>query len=134
MTNTAGLASERTAIRAFVEAQIRPHAERFDREECISPALIHGLGHEGYLGFTVPERWGGQGKSMTALGVLNEEVGRGCSSVRSLLTVHSMVSHAILRWGDEPMRSRWLPQLASGRTIAAFALSEQNAGSDARSE
>jgi glutaryl-CoA dehydrogenase (non-decarboxylating) len=129
--SNADLASERTAFRTFVEAQIRPHAERFDHEECVPPALIHCLGREGYLGFTVPERWGGKGKSMTAFGVLNEEVGRGCSSVRSLLTVHSMVSQAILRWGNEPMRSRWLPELASGQTIAAFALSEQNAGSDA---
>src|SRR5262249_52392823 len=64
-------------------------------------------------------------------GVLNEEFGAACSSVRSLLTVHGMVSHAILRWGNQAMRGRWLPELAIGRTLAAFALSEANAGSDA---
>jgi alkylation response protein AidB-like acyl-CoA dehydrogenase len=70
---------------------------------------------------------------MISFGLLHEEVGRGCSSLRSLLTVHSMVSYAVLRWGSSRLKDTWLPQLAQGGAIAAFALSEPKVGSDARS-
>ncbi len=69
---------------------------------------------------------------MITFGILNEEFGRGCSSLRSLLTVHSMVTYAIQRWGDRRQKETWLPRLATGEVTGAFALSEPNAGSDAR--
>jgi alkylation response protein AidB-like acyl-CoA dehydrogenase len=64
-------------------------------------------------------------------GLLNEELGRACSSVRSLVTVHSMACHAVLRWGSRAQKERWLPRLASGSALGAFALSEPDVGSDA---
>jgi len=70
---------------------------------------------------------------MITYGLLSEEVGRGCSSLRSLLTVHSMVAHALCKWGNQSQKEHWLPKLASGECIAAFALSELNVGSDAKS-
>lgn len=70
--------------------------------------------------------------NMVTFGLLNEEFGRGCSSLRSLLTVHSMVEYAILRWGNQRQKESWLPRLATGELIGAFALSEPNAGSDAQ--
>jgi alkylation response protein AidB-like acyl-CoA dehydrogenase len=63
--------------------------------------------------------------------VVHEEVGRGCSSVRSLLTVHTMASWALLRWGSAEQIQRWAPELAAGRVLGAFCLSEPGAGSDA---
>jgi alkylation response protein AidB-like acyl-CoA dehydrogenase len=66
-----------------------------------------------------------------SFGLLNEELGRGCSSLRSLLTVHSMASHAVLRWGSRAQKKRWLAPLARGEAIGAFALSEPDVGSDA---
>lgn len=66
------------------------------------------------------------------IGILNEEVGRGCSSVRSLLTVQGMVGFAILRWGTEQQRQHWLPGLAAGTTLGSFGLTEPNVGSDAK--
>jgi alkylation response protein AidB-like acyl-CoA dehydrogenase len=70
---------------------------------------------------------------MITFGLLHEEMGRGCSSIRSLLTVHSMVTHALLRWGSKQQKAFWLPKLATGEIIGAFALSEPNVGSDAKS-
>ncbi|WP_307416472.1 acyl-CoA dehydrogenase family protein [Paenibacillus sp. W2I17] len=67
------------------------------------------------------------------IGILNEEVGRGCSSVRSLLTVQGMVGLAILRWGTEQQRQYWLPALATGTTLGSFGLTEPSVGSDAKS-
>jgi len=69
---------------------------------------------------------------MIEFGLLNEELGRGCSSIRSLLTVHSMVALTVWRWGTEAQKAQWLEKLRQGQAIAAFALTEPEAGSDAR--
>ncbi len=122
----------RDACRSFVNAEIAPHANRFDREERLPRELLGRVASEGYLGFTLPEEYGGGGRGMCAFGLVCEEVGRGCSSVRSLLTVHGMVGHALQRWGSRRQKQHWLPRLASGSTLAAFALTEPNVGSDAQ--
>ncbi len=118
-------------FRAFAAERIAPYADSWDRDERTPPELIRELAGRGYLGALVPEDRGGAGMDMLTFGVLNEELGRACSSVRSLLTVHSMVEQALLKWGRPAQRERWLPRLAAGETIGAFALSEPNAGSDA---
>lgn len=110
-----------------------PHADRWDREGRIPRELIARLARAGYLGALVPAEYGGSALDMVTYGLLNEEVGRGCSSVRSLLTVHGMVQYAIHRWGNDAQRARWLPRLASGEVIGTFGLSEPTAGSDAAS-
>ncbi|MEK8173924.1 acyl-CoA dehydrogenase family protein [Streptomyces sp. M19] len=63
-------------------------------------------------------------------GLLNEETGRACSSVRSLVTVHSMAARAVARWGTHAQREHWLPRLATGAAVGAFAMTEPGAGSD----
>lgn len=120
------------AFRAFVDEEIFPHADRFDREERISAELIGKMAEKGYLGTILPKEYGGLGLNMVTYGLLNEEIGRACSSTRSLLTVHGMVSYAIFRWGSQQQKEVWLPRLASGEVIAAFALTEPNIGSDAK--
>jgi glutaryl-CoA dehydrogenase (non-decarboxylating) len=70
---------------------------------------------------------------MITYGLLTEEIAKGCSSVRSLLTVHDMVAHAIHRWGSKAQRERYLPAMARGEILGALALSEPGAGSDAKS-
>jgi hypothetical protein len=67
---------------------------------------------------------------MLSFGLLNEAIGRGCASLRSLLTVHGMVCRALVRWGTREQQTHWLPRLADGRNIAAFALTEPERGSD----
>lgn len=123
----------RAEFRAFVAAEIAPHADRWDREAATPAALIDQLRERGYLGSNVAREWGGAGRDMIAYGLLTEEIGRGCSSVRSLLTVHDMVAHAIQRWGSPAQKQRYLPAMARGEILGALALSEPEAGSDAKS-
>lgn len=119
-------------FRAFVQAEIQPEADRYDREERVPLEIIQRMARRGYLGAIIPREYGGSEMDMVTFGLLNEAIGRGCSSLRSLLTVHSMVAYAILRWGSSEQKARWLTRLASGETIAAFGLSEPEVGSDAK--
>ncbi|WP_329376717.1 acyl-CoA dehydrogenase family protein [Streptomyces sp. NBC_01351] len=121
----------RKEFRAVVDAEIAPHAARFDREQSIPANVLRRIGELGWWGAILPVEAGGSGMDMVTLGELHEEVGRGCSSVRSLLTVHSMAAYAVSRWGSEGQRARWLPLLARGEAIGAFCLTEPEAGSDA---
>jgi glutaryl-CoA dehydrogenase (non-decarboxylating) len=123
----------RSEVRAFVESEIAPHAGRWDREEATPREIIGKLVERGWLGSMVPAEHGGRGLDMISYGVLTEEIGRGCSSIRSLLTVHDMVCRGILRWGSQAQKESWLPRLARGEVLGAFALSEPEAGSDAMS-
>ncbi|HET6762762.1 MAG TPA: acyl-CoA dehydrogenase family protein, partial [Longimicrobiaceae bacterium] len=123
----------RAAFRAFTDREVVPHAAAWDRAERISPGVIRGLAEEGWLGAILPVEVGGAGMDMPTFAALNEELGRGCSSVRSLITVHSMLSFAVQRWGSRAQKERWLPSLASGERIGAFALTEPEIGSDAAS-
>ncbi|HLG63732.1 MAG TPA: acyl-CoA dehydrogenase family protein [Ktedonosporobacter sp.] len=124
---------DQAAFKAFVQEEIVPRANRYDQEESTPPDLIEKVARMGYLGALAPREYEGSGMDMITFGLLAEELGRGCSSIRSLLTVHSMVIHAILRWGSHSLKELWLPRLATGKTIGAFGLSEPNAGSDAQS-
>lgn len=117
-------------FRSFVNQNIIPYADQWDREAKTPRSIIEKLAERGYLGSIVPKEYNGIGMDMITFGILNEELGRGCSSIRSLLTVHSMVIQSILRWGTNDQKDKWLPKLASGKTIGAFCLSEPNTGSD----
>jgi alkylation response protein AidB-like acyl-CoA dehydrogenase len=121
----------RDEVRAFVAAEIAPHAGRWDREEAIPGELIAKLRERGWLGSLITPEWGGRGQEMISYGLMTEEIGRGCSSVRSLLTVHDMAAHAVQRFGTKEARERFLPAMARGEILGALALSEPNAGSDA---
>ncbi|GAA6624127.1 acyl-CoA dehydrogenase family protein [Scytonema sp. NUACC26] len=120
-------------FRAFVNSEVIPYANSYDQEERTPTKLIEKLAQHGYLGAVLPKEFGGKAMNTIAYGLLNEEIGRGCSSLRSLLTVHCMVAHALCKWGNKSQKDYWLPKLASGEVIAAFALSEPNVGSDAKS-
>ena len=130
---TAGQRAARDEFRAFAQAEIAPFADRWDREEAIPRELIDKLAGRGWLGAHVPQEHGGAGMDMITYGLLTEEIGRACSSTRSLLTVHDMACQAILRWGSRAQRAGWLPKLSRGEVLGAFALSEPQAGSDAMS-
>lgn len=121
------------AFRTFVQQEIVPEADRYDQEEITPPDLIRKVARMGYLGALAPHEYAGAEMDMITFGLLSEELGRGCSSIRSLLTVHSMVIHAIWRWGHRQLKAAWLPRLATGAAIGAFGLSEPHVGSDAQS-
>lgn len=122
----------RAEARAFVEREIAPHAGQWDRDEAIPREIVDKLVERGWLGSMVPAEHGGKGLDQISYGVLTEEIGRGCSSVRSLLTVHDMACQGILRWGSKAQKEKYLGRLAKGEILGAFALSEPNAGSDAK--
>lgn len=118
---------------SFVDEEIVPNADRYDNEEYMPPEMISRLAGKGYLGASIPEKFGGGGMNMVTFGLLCEEVGRGSISLLSLLTVHGMVSQALTKWGSPAQRERWLPKLASGEVIGALGLTEPKVGSDAKS-
>ncbi len=122
--------TDRCTARAFVDTYITPYADAYDRKGRVPEELLERIAAAGLWAPFLPTTVGGAGMDMVTLGEVHEEVGRGCSSVRSLLTVHTMVSWAVQRWGSPAQRERWTPSLASGATVAAFCLSEPGAGSD----
>ncbi|GAA4552128.1 acyl-CoA dehydrogenase family protein [Amycolatopsis samaneae] len=123
-------ARSRASFREFVDTAVAPYADRFDRDQKIPAEVLRQVAGRGYWGAVLPATDGGSGMDMVTLGVLHEEIGRGCSSLRSLLTVHTMAAWALRRWGTTEAREHWLPGLASGDTLGAFCLTEPAAGSD----
>ncbi|HYP26946.1 MAG TPA: acyl-CoA dehydrogenase family protein [Blastocatellia bacterium] len=121
------------AFREFARTNVAPHAGEFDQQESLPAELIKKVAAQGYLGATVPEASGGRQVDSITFGLLNEEIGRACSSLRSLLTVHCMSTHAVYRWGSKHLKERFIPRMASGETVTAFALTEPDVGSDAKS-
>ena len=120
------------SCQAFVDQHIVPYANEWDVQEDTPREIIELLAARGYLGAAVPAEWGGLGLDAMSLGILHEQVGRGCSSIRSLLTVHGMVCLAIARFGTKQQKDKWLPKLAAGELIGAVGLTEPNVGSDAK--
>lgn len=108
-----------------------PFAGEWDREGRTPRHVVERMAQAGFLAAAVPAELGGGGMDAVTFGLLNEELGRGCSSIRSLVTVHSMACHAVVRWGSRAQKEAWLPRLARGELIGAFGLSEPNVGSDA---
>jgi glutaryl-CoA dehydrogenase (non-decarboxylating) len=125
--------SEQAAYKSFVDEEVIPVADQCDQQERVPRELINRIARRGYLGALAPKAAGGVGMDMITFGLLNEELGRGCSSLRSLLTVHSMVAQTISRWGSGGQKERWMRRLATGEDLAAFGLTEPDVGSDARS-
>lgn len=123
----------RLRFREFVQAKVSPYAPVWDREERIPSETIEYMQANGYLGSPLPAECGGGGMDAITYGLLTEEIGRGCSSLRSLLTVHDMVALAIWRWGSRELKAKVARPVASGETRCALALSETEAGSDAAS-
>jgi glutaryl-CoA dehydrogenase (non-decarboxylating) len=123
----------RAGFAAFVDREVAPFAGEWDRAAATPADVIGRVTGAGYLGALLPREVGGQGMDWVSFGLLNEELGRGCSSIRSLITVHSMCSFAVQRWGGRELKERLLPRLASGEVVGAFGLSEPEVGSDAAS-
>jgi glutaryl-CoA dehydrogenase (non-decarboxylating) len=117
----------------FSNNKIAPFAKNNDINETLDGSIVKSMVEEGYLGSMIPEEYGGRGFDSVTIGLLNEEVGKVCSATRSLLTVHGMVAIAINKWGTLAQKELWLPKLAKGEVIGAFALTEPEAGSDANS-
>lgn len=111
-----------------------PLAARTDREHRYPEEAIATAARLGLLGITIPEEYGGGGMGHGAFAILVEEVASVCASTAVIIDVHTSVGmEPILNFGTEAQKRRWLPRLASGEAIGAFALTEPGAGSDAAS-
>jgi alkylation response protein AidB-like acyl-CoA dehydrogenase len=120
-------------FKRFVALNVEPFAEQWDRDQKIPDSAISKLAHCGYFACSLPPDYGGQGWDLVTFGLLNEAFGKGSSALTGVLTVQAMVSMALLKWGTADQKRKWLPPLATGETIGAFALTEPGAGSDLHS-
>ncbi|MEU5851561.1 acyl-CoA dehydrogenase family protein [Saccharopolyspora shandongensis] len=115
----------------FVDAEIVPHVRDWDRREEVDLGIVRKLGELGFLGLTLPEEYGGVEADMVSYALVIEELGRGDSSVRGIVSVSlGLVSKSIATYGTEEQKRRWLPMLTSGEGLGCFALTEPDAGSD----
>ncbi|WP_068773797.1 acyl-CoA dehydrogenase family protein [Paenibacillus sp. FJAT-26967] len=128
---TAGQLEAKEKFESFAKTCIEPYARQMDSMQETPDEVLSSLRQGGYLGANISEQYGGKGWDSMMLSFLHEEIGKSCSSIRSLLTVHGMVAYAIQKWGSPEQKKRWLPDLASGVKTGAFALTEKDAGSDA---
>jgi butyryl-CoA dehydrogenase len=124
----------RETARAFAEAEVAPTADRRDREHAFPRKEFDAAAELGFAGMLVPEDLGGTALGTLALALVIEELSRACASTGVTISVHnSLVCSPVLRHGTPEQKRQWLPRLASGELLGAYALSEANAGSDAAS-
>ena len=118
------------AVRAFADTHI--DAAAIDRDADIPRSVIDGLAELGVLGMAAPREWGGQGFSQMGYCRIMEVIGGHCAATAVFVNAHHSIGlRALVLFGTPEQQARWLPPLASGEKLAAFALTEEQAGSDA---
>ncbi|WP_329519179.1 acyl-CoA dehydrogenase family protein [Spirillospora sp. NBC_01491] len=132
------LSDEQDALRRlaaeFADREIAPHAGAWDRAESVDRAIVGRLGEIGFLGMTLPEEHGGSGGDHLSYCLVLEELGRGDSAVRGIVSVSlGLVAKSISGYGDDAQKREWLPRLTAGEALGCFALTEPGTGSDAAS-
>src|SRR3954470_12473655 len=119
-----------TELRRFLNADLDP--AEIDRQADIPRTVIDGLGRIGVLGLTAPKEYGGHGVLQMANCKVLEELGSRCASTSVFVNAHHSIGiRALLLFGTHEQKQKWLPKLVSGEQLAAFALTEEKAGSDA---
>src|SRR6266480_1341981 len=117
-------------LRQFLDEHLDP--AEIDRNADIPSSVIDGLGRVGVLGMTAPKEYGGHGFSQMAKRKILEEIGRRCASTSVFVNAHNSIGiRALLLFGTDEQKRRWLPKLVTGEQLGAFALTEKEAGSDA---
>ncbi|HEV2010215.1 MAG TPA: acyl-CoA dehydrogenase family protein, partial [Candidatus Limnocylindria bacterium] len=125
----------RETAREFTENEIVPRARDNDRNSHFDTDLVAKMAAQGYLGAIVPRDYGGAGLDYLTYGLVVEEIGRGCSAMRTVISVQtSLVCSSILRWGSEEQKEHYLPRLCSGEWLGCFGLTEPDTGSDAANQ
>lgn len=122
----------RDMARDFARAEIAPKAEAWEQAGWIGDDTVTQLGELGLLGMIVPEQWGGTYIDYVAYALAVEEISAGDGAIGALMSIHSSVGCGpILKYGTPEQQDEWLPDLAAGRAIGCFALTEPQAGSEA---
>lgn len=119
-------------VRNFVEKEVEPYAQQIEEDDVIPQHLIEQVKELGLFGMSIPEKYGGIGLGMVGKAAVLEQLGRTHNGFVSLISAHTGIgSTGLVRLGSSYIKEKYLPDLAAGRKIAAFALSEPGAGSDA---
>ncbi len=123
--------SLRDMVRSFVEKEVRPHARHWDEDGKFPSETVAMLGELGLMGAMVPEEYGGSGIDTVGYAIIVEEIAKGDGSLGLTVASHNSLCTAhILAFGSEAIRKKYLPELASGRKLGAWALTEPGSGSD----
>lgn len=121
----------RETVRNFVDKEIMPYIAEWDRKGHFERSLIPKLAELGLMGVCIPEKYGGAGMDYNSLAIVCEELERGDTAFRTAVSVHTgLNSLAILQWGTEEQKQKYLVPQAKGEKIGAFGLTEPGAGSD----
>jgi alkylation response protein AidB-like acyl-CoA dehydrogenase len=124
----------RETARNFTDNEVVERSRENARNHHFDVELVRKIAAQGYLGAIVPQEYGGAGLDYVSYGLIVEEIGRGDSSVRTVISVQtSLVCSAILKWGTEEQKHQYLPKLCAGEWIGCFGLTEPESGSDAAS-
>jgi butyryl-CoA dehydrogenase len=125
----------RETARTFTDREIVPRVRDNDREHRFDTELVGRIAEQGFLGAIVPAEYGGAGLDYRTYALIVEEIGRGDSAMRTVVSVQtSLVCSSILRWGSEEQKQRYLPKLCSGEWLGCFGLTEPDTGSDAANQ
>lgn len=115
----------------FADNEIKPIADRLDREHTHSPEVLKALGEMGILGVAVPDEYGGGGMDYVSYAMIVAEISRGCGGTGTIVAAHnSLYCYPMLKFGTEEQKQRFLVPCASGESIGCYALTESDAGSD----
>ena len=121
----------RDMVREFSEKEVAPGAAERDEKEEFPTDVLSKMGDLGLLGINVPQEYGGAGLDTISYSIVVEEISKACASTGAITSVHnSFAPYIINRWGTDEQKSKYLPDLASGKKLGAFGGTEPNAGSD----
>lgn len=121
----------RDTTRAFVQEHIEPFVRDWEREGEHPHDIYDKMAAQGILGAAFPQEYGGVGLDAVSYAILTEEIAKGCSSLRTSISVHSSLAGTTIKYfADDAQKKRWLPGMAEGSKLGAWALTEPGAGSD----
>lgn len=121
----------RKAARDFATKELAPHAREWEDTATFSREAFEKMGELDFTGLYVPEEYDGTGVGRLTAAVIFEELAKGCFATAVYISVHNMVANLIYRYGNEEQREKWVKPLARGEKLAAYSLTEGEAGSDA---
>jgi butyryl-CoA dehydrogenase len=125
----------RETAREFTDKELIERTRENARNHHFDLELVNKIAAQGYLGAIVPPEYGGAGLDYLSYGLIVEEIGRGDSAIRTVISVQtSLVCSGILKWGSEEQKSKYLPKLCSGEWLGCFGLTEPDTGSDAANQ
>ncbi|MBI5510138.1 MAG: acyl-CoA dehydrogenase family protein [Deltaproteobacteria bacterium] len=124
-----------TTVRAFAKEELLPRAAAIDEAGEFPQAQVDRMAELGLMGIAVPAEYGGAGMDTLSYALAMEEISAGCASCGVIMSVNnSLVCDPILKFGSDQQKKKWLPELASGKKLGCFALSETGTGSDAAAQ